>query len=62
MREPTVEAPAVLAGKDAKTLAGEILAMSDDDFRAAFKGSTMERAKVKGRRRHASVMLQDAGS
>ncbi len=44
VKEPRFEARAAIAGKDARTLATEILAMSEDEFRAAFKGSAMKRA------------------
>jgi len=57
VQEPRFEARAVIAGKDAWTLATEILAMSDDEFRAAFKGSPMKRAKLAGLRRNSSVVL-----
>jgi len=46
---------------DARTLAGEILAMSDDEFRAAFRGSPMKRAKLAGLRRNAEVVLRNLG-
>lgn len=47
----------VIAGKDAKALATEILAMSEDAFRAAFKGSPIKRARSAGLRRNAAVLL-----
>ncbi|MDE3174086.1 MAG: tRNA epoxyqueuosine(34) reductase QueG [Gemmatimonadota bacterium] len=56
VKEPAFEARAVIAGKDAKTLAAEILAMSEDEFRAAFRGSPMLRAKRAGLRRNAAVV------
>ena len=62
VKEPSFEARAVIAGKDAKTLAADILAMSDDDFRAAFKGSAMKRAKAAGLKRSAAIVLQNLGS
>jgi len=46
---------------DARTLAGEILAMSGDGFRAAFRGSPMKRAKLAGLRRNAEVVLRNLG-
>ncbi len=61
VKESRFEARAVIAGKDAKTLATEILAMSEDEFRAAFKGSAMKRAKVAGLKRNAAVVRQAAG-
>jgi epoxyqueuosine reductase len=38
----------VLAGKDARTLARDLLGMSQAEFSAAFKGSPMKRAKLRG--------------
>ena len=58
-QEPRFEARAVLVRKDARTLATEILAISEDEFRAAFKGSPMTRAKSAGLRRNAEVVLAD---
>src|SRR5581483_6973592 len=56
-----------VAGKDARTLAREILAMGEEEFRAAFRGSPMKRAKLRGLKRNAAVVLgnvrtaEDAG-
>lgn len=50
---------AVLAGKDAQMLAGEILAMDNVAYREAFRGSAMKRAKLAGLRRNASVVLEN---
>ena len=52
---------AALAGKDARTLACELLAMSQEEFSAAFKGSPMKRAKVRGLKRNAAVVLGNVG-
>jgi len=46
-----------IAGKTAQALAAELLATSDDNFRIAFKGSPMRRAKLAGLRRNAAVVL-----
>ena len=51
---------AALAGQDALTLAREILAMDDEDFRNGFKGSPMKRAKLRGLKRNAAVVLGNA--
>jgi len=51
-----------LAEKDTRTLARELLAMSPDEFSGAFKGSPMKRAKRRGLRRNASVVLGNVGS
>ena len=52
---------AALADKDARTLAIELLAMSQDEFSAAFKGSPMKRAKLRGLQRNAAVVLGNLG-
>ncbi len=36
----------VIAGKDARTLASEVLAMSQEEFSTAFRKSPVERAKL----------------
>ena len=46
-----------LAGKDARTLARELLAMTQEEFSAAFRGSPMKRAKLRGLQRNAAVVL-----
>ena len=46
-----------IARKDAAALARDILAMTDEDFRIAFKGSPMKRAKLRGLKRNAAVVL-----
>ena len=52
----------VIAGKDARTLAREILAMSQEEFATAFRHSPMKRAKLSGLKRNASVVLGDIGT
>ena len=49
-----------LGGKDARTLARALLAMSQDEFHAAFKDSPMKRAKLRGLKRNAAVVLANA--
>jgi hypothetical protein len=49
-------------GKDARTLVREILAMSDEDFRTAFKRSPMKRAKLRALKRNAAAVLGNVGS
>jgi len=51
-----------LAGKDARTLARELLAMSQAEFSAAFKDSPMKRAKLRGLQRNAAVVLGNVGT
>ncbi|HEX6627991.1 MAG TPA: tRNA epoxyqueuosine(34) reductase QueG [Gemmatimonadaceae bacterium] len=50
-----------VAGKDARTLAIEILRMDDERFRSSFRGSPMKRAKLQGLRRNAAVVLGNTG-
>jgi epoxyqueuosine reductase len=51
-----------IAGKDARQLARDILATSQEEFSAAFKGSPMKRAKLRGLRRNAVVVLGNVGT
>jgi epoxyqueuosine reductase len=46
-----------VAGKDAVTLATDILALDQGAFSAAFRKSPMKRAKLAGLRRNAAVVL-----
>lgn len=48
--------------KDARTLARELLSMNNDEFRAAFKGSAMKRAKLRGLKRNAATVLGNIGT
>lgn len=52
----------VLAGRDARALAREILGMNQDEFSAAFRGSPMKRAKLRGLKRNAAVVLGNVGT
>ena len=61
-REPAFAPRPAVRGKNARTLAREILAMDDEAFRAAFKGSPMKRAKLRGLKRNAAVVLGNAGA
>jgi len=47
----------VLAGKGGRALARDLLAMSDDEFSSRFRGSPMKRAKLRGLKRNAAVVL-----
>jgi epoxyqueuosine reductase len=51
-----------LAGKDARRLAREILAMDVEGYRAAFRGSPMKRAKLPAMKRNAAVVLGNVGA
>lgn len=55
------EAREVIAGKDARTLAREILVMSQEEFTAAFRRSPMKRAKLRGLKCNAAVVLGNVG-
>ena len=53
---------AAIASKDARTLARELLAMSQEEFSASFKNSPMKRAKLRGLERNAAVVLGNIGT
>ena len=46
-----------VAGKDAVTLATDILALDQDAFSAAFRKSPMKRVKLRGLQRNAAIVL-----
>jgi epoxyqueuosine reductase len=50
-----------IAGKDALTLATDILALDQAQFSAVFRKSPMKRAKLDGLRRNAAVVLSNSG-
>jgi epoxyqueuosine reductase len=60
--ESPFKARPFLDGKDAMTLATDILALDQATFSAAFKGSPMKRAKLRGLQRNAAVVLGNAGT
>src|ERR687890_631784 len=62
LKEPAFAPRVALAGKDARTLARELLAMTQEEFSAAFKGSPMKRAKQRGLKRNAAVVLGNVGT
>jgi len=51
-----------IAAKDARTLARDLLAMSQEEFSRAFKNSPMKRAKLRGLKRNAAVALGNVGA
>ena len=61
LKVPEFAPRAVLASNDPVTIARNILAMDDEQFRAAFKGSPMKRAKLRGLKRNAAVVLGNSG-
>ena len=52
----------LLAGKDARTLARELIETSREKFSASLKGSPMKRAKLRALKRNATVVLGNVGS
>jgi epoxyqueuosine reductase len=62
LKEPAFALRDVLAGKDARTLARELIAMTKQEFSAAFKNSPMKRAKLRGLKRNAAVVLGHVGT
>ena len=52
----------MLAGRDARTLAREILGMDREAYHAAFRGSPMKRAKLPAMKRNAAVVLGNVGT
>ena len=54
-------ARSALGSGDARTIARGVIAMSDDQFRRAFAGSPMKRAKLRGLKRNAAVVLGNVG-
>jgi epoxyqueuosine reductase len=61
LREPAFHQREILDG-DARAVATRILAMNDEDFRRAFKGSAMKRAKRRGLARNAATVLGNIGT
>ena len=52
----------VLAGRGTRQLARQLLDMTAEEFSRAFKGSPMKRAKLRGLKRNAAVVLGNAGT
>jgi epoxyqueuosine reductase len=62
LSEPSFTPRAAIAGKDARTIARDILALDDESFRTAYRSSPMKRAKLRGLKRNAAVVLGNVGS
>jgi epoxyqueuosine reductase len=62
LREPAYAPRAALAGKNARTLARDLLGMTPEEFSRAFKGSPMKRAKLWRLKRNAAVVLGNVGT
>jgi epoxyqueuosine reductase len=62
LAEPAYAPRPRFAGRDARSVAHEILAMDAEAYRAAFRGSAMTRARLAGLRRNAAVALGNVGT
>ena len=60
--ESPYRAREALGTKDARTLAREILAMTQPEFSTTFAGSPIKRAKLRGLKRNAAVVLGNVGT
>ncbi|HVE77733.1 MAG TPA: tRNA epoxyqueuosine(34) reductase QueG [Gemmatimonadaceae bacterium] len=61
LKEPAYAPRPAVAGKDARQLARELLAMTQEEFSRAFSKSPMKRAKLRGLKRNAAVVLGNVG-
>jgi len=62
LREDAFRPRPEIVGKDARTLARELLQMTQEEFSGAFKGSPMKRAKLRGLKRNAAIVLGNVGA
>jgi epoxyqueuosine reductase len=62
LKEPAYAPRAAIVGRDARQLARELLAMTQDEFSRAFSKSPMRRAKLRGLKRNAAVVLGNVGT
>lgn len=62
LREPAFAPREFLSGKDSRTLAREILPMTQEEFSAAFRKSPIKRTKLRGIKRNAAVALGNVGT
>jgi epoxyqueuosine reductase len=62
LQEPALIERREVTGRDARTLARELLTMDDATFRTRFRGSPMKRAKRRGLARNAAVVLGNIGT
>ena len=60
--EPAFAPRGTLAGRDARTLARELLSTTQQEFSSVFKNSPMKRAKLRGLKRNAAVVLGNVGT
>lgn len=61
LREPAFAVRDAIRGKSPETLSRDLLAMTDEEFRSAFRHSPMKRAKRRGLARNAAVVLGNSG-
>jgi epoxyqueuosine reductase len=61
LKEPAFAPRSTIEAGDARSIATEVLAMDDEAFRAAFRGSAVKRAKRRGLARNAAVVLGNIG-
>ncbi|HJQ12522.1 MAG TPA: tRNA epoxyqueuosine(34) reductase QueG [Gemmatimonadaceae bacterium] len=61
LKEDAFKPRASIASKDARTLATEILRLNDESFRSSYHRSPMKRAKLRGLKRNAAVVLGNVG-
>jgi epoxyqueuosine reductase len=61
-RESAFAPRPALTENDARTLARETLVMTQEEFSRAFQGSPMKRAKLRGLKRNAAVVLGNLGT
>ena len=62
VREEAFRPRPAITGKDARTLARDLLQMSQAEFSAAFRNWPMRRAKLHGLKRNAAVVLANTGN
>ncbi len=57
-----LQAREIIGSKSARALAGDLLTMSQDEFSRSFSKSPMKRAKLRGLKRNAAVVLGNVGT
>ena len=62
LKEPAFAAREALRGSAARSLAREMLGMTQEEFSRAFKGSPIKRTKLRGMKRNAAVVLGNVGT
>jgi epoxyqueuosine reductase len=62
LKEETLKPREIVASRDARTIALDLLRLDDELFRTAFRGSPMKRAKLRGLKRNAAVALGNTGA